>query len=251
MIGVSSTSFCAENVEDTLKAVSKEFKHWEIFSEGEQYLPQILNRFGAVARSYDLKYSIHAPISDTNIAALTERMREASTMELMASMEQAISMEVRMVTIHPGLYSMVVPGQEKKSIEKAKKSIRTLDRVTAEFGVTMALENMPSFQFMLGRTAEEMKELVDGTDMKVCFDIGHANTTGQIDRMIDLLADRIVNIHIHDNEGATDQHMTIGDGTVDFPAVLKRLSKYKGNYIIESKTIESAIESKKRLEKMM
>ena len=244
MIGVSSTYFCEESVESTLEKVSKEFKLWEIFSEAEHYLPQVVGRVAQLSKSYDLKYSIHAPIMDVNIAALSERMREASTLELMAIMEQAIELNVKTITIHPGMYSMAINGQEKKSIEKAKRSIRTLDRVVSEFGIAIAVENMPSFRFMLGRKAEELNELVEGTNMGICFDIGHANTTGQIDKMIDLFKDRIVNVHIHDNHGEQDEHLAIGDGKIDFKPILKRLSGYKGNYIIESKSLESAVRSK-------
>jgi len=251
MISVSSTKFCEQSIEETLKNVSKEFDHWEIFSEGEHYLPLVLSRFGAVAPSYNMKYSIHAPICDVNIAALSERMREASVMEMMSIMEQAISMEVKLITIHPGVHSMAVFGQEQKSVARAKKSLRTLDRVTSEYGIRIAVENMPAFPFFLARTAEELKDLLDGTDMKVCFDIGHAHTTGQIDPMIELLGDRIANIHIHDNHGQKDEHLTIGEGDIDFQNVLGKIGKYKGNYVIESKSLTSAVESKKKLQVML
>ena len=251
MIGVSSTMFSAEAFEERLLKISKEFKHWEIISEGEHYLPHIMRRLEAVAPSYDVKFSIHALISDLNIAALSERLREAAVMELIATMEHAIELNASTVTFHPGLHSFVVPGQEAKSMEKAKRSIRTLDRLMNEFGIVACVENMPSFKYMLGRTAEEMFQLVDGTDMKICFDIGHANTTNQTDEMIDLLGDRIKNIHIHDNTGGNDDHMTIGDGNIDFPKVLKRLTKYEGNYIIEARSLDSAVVSRDRLKGML
>jgi sugar phosphate isomerase/epimerase len=209
-----------------------------------------MGRLKAVAPSYDTRFSIHAPISDVNIASLSERIREASALEIIATMEQAMELNADTVTFHPGLQSIIVPGQESKTMEKAKRSIRTIDRLMNEFGIVAALENlpmMPSFGFMIGKTAEEMKQLVDGTDMKICFDIGHANTVGQIDDIIDMLGDRIANIHIHDNNGNNDDHMTIGDGNIDFRSVLSKLSKYKGKYIIESRSLESAVTSRERL----
>jgi sugar phosphate isomerase/epimerase len=251
MIAVSSTTFCTESIEETLIRVAKEFDHWEIISEGEHYLPLVMRRLGAIAPSYDIRFSIHAPISDINLGALCERMREAAVMEMIASAEQAVELDVKTITIHPGLESMVIPGFEAKSAEQAKRSVRTIDRIMNEFGLSACLENMPSFKFMLGRTAKEMFDLVDGTDMKICYDIGHANTTGQIHEMIDLLGDRIGNIHIHDNKGNNDDHMTIGDGNIDFVPVIKRLSKYKGRYVIESRSLESAVKSKGILEKML
>ncbi|MCL2143684.1 MAG: sugar phosphate isomerase/epimerase [Methanomassiliicoccaceae archaeon] len=251
MIGVSSTAFSAENIEDVLAKVSKEFGHWEIVSEGEHYLPLVMRRLEAVAPSYNVKFSIHAPISDINIAALSERIREAATLEIIASMEQAIELDAKTITFHPGLTSMVIPGQEAKTMEKAKRSVRTIDRLMNEFGIIAALENMPSFRFMIGTTAEQLFSIVDGTDMKICFDIGHANTTKQTNEIIDLLGDRIRNVHIHDNNGTNDDHMTIGDGQIDFEKVLKRLSKYTGNYIIESRSLSSAVTSRDRLKEML
>jgi len=251
MIGASSTTFSAEKIEDVLMKVSKEFDHWEIISEGEHYLPLVMRRLEAVAPSYNVKFSIHAPISDVNIAALSERIREAAVLEIIATMEQAIELNADTITFHPGFLSMVIPGQGAKSMEKAKRSIRTIDRLMNEFGIIAALENMPSIKFMIGTTAKEMLEMVDGTDMKVCFDIGHANTVGQIDEMIDLIGDRIKNVHIHDNNGTNDDHMTIGDGNIDFTNVLKKLSGYKGRYIIESRSLESAVISRDRLKKML
>jgi sugar phosphate isomerase/epimerase len=69
--------------------------------------------------------------------------------------------------------------------------------------------------------------------------------------MIDAFFDRIANVHIHDNNGDRDAHMTIGDGSIDFQHVLKRLSRYSGNYIIESRSFESAVESQSRLESLL
>ena len=250
MIGVSSTRFCCDNLEESLIRISKEFDHWEIVSEGEHYLPLVMGRLKAIAPSYNTKFSIHAPISDVNIASLSERIREASTLEIIAAIEHAIELNADTVTFHPGLKSIIVPGQESKTMEKAKRSVRTIDRLMNEFGIVAALENlpaMPSFGFMIGKTASEMKQLVDGTDMKICFDIGHANTVGQIDDIVDTLGDRIANIHIHDNNGNNDDHMTIGDGNIDFRSVLSKLSKYKGKYIIESRSLESAVTSRERL----
>ena len=247
MIGVSCTEFSAHPLEEMMQAVSKEFGHWEIFAEAEHSLSSIWSRLNAIRTSYKMTYSLHSPISDTNLASLTERMREASILEMISTAELAAETGVKMITIHPGVSSLSVPGMERKAVEMAKKSMRTLDRTASEYGVTFAIENMPNFQPMLGKTAAELGEIIEGTNLGVCFDIGHANTTGQTDEMISTFRDRIVNVHVHDNMGDNDTHMTVGDGTVDFPKTMESLSWYKGLYIIESKSLASAAESKRRL----
>lgn len=247
MIGVSCTGFSARPLEEALEEVSQEFQHWEIFSEAEHSIGHIWERLRNAGNCYNLTYSLHTPISDINIAALTNRMRESSVLEMIANAEAASELDIRTITVHPGLESMSIPGMKDTSIKNAKQSLRILDRTASEYGVTFAIENMPNFPPMLGKTAEELNQLVDGTNLGICFDVGHANTMGQVEEMISTFKDRIVNVHVHDNSGESDEHLTVGDGTVDFPKTMKALSGYKGKYVIESKSLASAVESKRRL----
>jgi sugar phosphate isomerase/epimerase len=231
--------------------VSKDFGLWEIFSEAENSVIKFSSRFNEIKASYNMAYSVHAPICDVNIASINERIREASAEETIRTMEHANRMGIDLVTVHPGIYSMVLHGAKGRSIRYAKDSLKKIEKGAEEYGVTAAVENMPSFAIMMGQTPGELLELMDGTDLKICFDIGHANTMGLIDECIDAFEGRIANIHIHDNTGKNDDHMTIGGGNIDFVRVLSRLKGYKGNYIIESKSMESAIVSKERLEDIM
>lgn len=250
-IGISCTSFSANPIEDWIIPIFEEFDHWEIFSEAFHSVLYHAGEMEDILPSYDMSYSIHSPICDVNIAAISDCMREASLDEIIRTAELAANLDIRTVTVHPGLYSLAVDGMEAHTMEIAKESMKLIDRAGKEYGVSMAIENMPAMPYFLGRTAEQLAELIDGTDLPVCFDIGHANLTGQVDAMIDAFSDRIANVHIHDNSGDRDAHMTIGDGSIDFQRVLRRLSRYRGNYIIESRGFESAVESQSRLESLL
>ena len=223
MIGVSSTEFSAYLFEEVIQEVSKVFDHWEIFAEAEHRLPSVESRFRDLMQSYDLLYSIHAPISDINLGSLNERIREDSVIEILTTAESAANLGIDLMTVHPGLTSMAVPYMEEKAIEKAKRSLSSIDRISAEYGVRIAVENMPAFPFMLGRTAEEMNELIGTTNLGFCLDIGHANTTDQIDELIKAFRDRLVNVHIHDNHGENDEHLTLGEGSIDFKRIISSL----------------------------
>jgi len=251
MIGMSCTEFGLIDPEKIMDMVSKDFELWEIFSEDENAVTKFSSRFNEIKGSYDMKYSIHAPICDINIASLNERIREASVEEMLRTMEHANKMGIKMITIHPGLYSTVFHGVNERSAALAKRSLKRIEKGSEEYGVTAAIENMPSLRIMMGQTPKGLLELIDGTDLMICFDIGHANTTGLTEECIDSFGERIVNIHIHDNMSKNDDHMTIGEGEIDFIKVLSRLKWYRGNYIIESKSMESAAISKKRLEGML
>ena len=251
MIGVSCPQFCSTDPEKMMAAISKEFELWEIFSELEHDVIKFSARFNEIKGSYKMSYSVHAPICDINIAAINEKIRESSLEETLKTMDHANRMGVKMVTVHPGVYSTSLDNVRDLSIKYAKISLKKVEKYSLEYGVTAAIENMPSFRIMMGQTPQELLELIEGTDLKICFDIGHANTIGKIDDFIDAFGVRIANIHIHDNMGKNDDHMTIGDGIIDFVSVLKKLKRYKGNYIIESRSLESAVVSKKRLEALL
>jgi len=251
MIGMSCTQFGIFDPENIMDMVSKDFELWEIFSEAENAVTKFSSKFNEIKGSYDMSYSIHAPICDINIASVNDKMREAAIGEMLKTMEHANRMDVRTVTIHPGIYSMVLYDVKERSVELSKRSLKEIEKGAREYGVTAAVENMPSFGIMMGQTPDGLLDLIDGTDLMICFDIGHANTMGLINECIDAFGGRIVNIHIHDNIGKNDDHMTIGEGSIDFMRVLSKLKWYKGNYVIESRNMESAIISKGRLEELM
>lgn len=251
MIGVSCTHFGSRPFEDWIGPISKEFCHWEVFSEAEHSIIGNVPRIRGLIDDAGISCSVHAPICDWNIGALSDRLRRASLEETLETISASAELGASTVTVHPGLSSMAVDGMGQQAMARARESLKAIDAASRDAGVVVAIENMPQVPFFLGRTAADLESLIDGTDLGVCFDIGHANTAGQIDEMIDTFGDRIVNVHIHDNNGKRDEHLTIGDGSIDFPRVLGRMGWYGGNWIIESKNFESAVESQSRLLKML
>lgn len=251
MIGVSCTGFSSLPAECWAGPVSEHFELWEIFSEADQSVPPHVGEMSEVLSGHGLQCQVHAPICDWNIAAMSDRLREASLQETFDVLDAAAELGAEVVTVHPGLSSMAVPGLEDRAVARAKDAVRRISKRADDAGVVVGIENMPSPPFFLGRTASQLAEIVDGTDLGVTFDIGHANTTEQIDAVIDLLGDRFVNIHIHDNDGSRDSHLAIGEGSIDFDRVVRRLSGYRGNWIIESKSLDSALRSLPRLEELL
>ena len=238
MIGVSCTHFGSRPFEDWIGPISKEFRHWEVFSEAEHSIIGNVPRIRGLIDDAGTSCSVHAPICDWNIGALSDRLRRASLEETLETISASAELGASTVTVHPGLSSMAVDGMGQQAMARARESLKAIDAASRDAGVVVAIENMPQVPFFLGRTAADLESLIDGTDLGVCFDIGHANTAGQIDEMIDTFGDRIVNVHIHDNNGKRDEHLTIGDGSIDFPRVLGRMGWYGGNWIIESKNFE-------------
>lgn len=92
----------------------------------------------------------------------------------------------------------------------------------ARLGVRVALENAWE------ERPEALARLVDvlppGAAM-VCLDTGHINAFSRrpVRRWWDVLGDRVVALHLHDNDGSSDDHLPPGRGIFDFPALAEIL----------------------------
>jgi len=89
-------------------------------------------------------------------------------------------------------------------------------------GVTIAVENTPN---ELG-APESLSKFIRDThlqDLRLCFDIGHAHIGEGVVAGFELMRDRVVTTHIHDNHGQKDEHLWPGDGTIAWAETMKDL----------------------------
>ena len=165
MIGVSCPGFSATPVAEWAGPISEHFRLWEIFSEADHIVYRDTPAIKGILDSAGLARQVHSPICDWNIAALSDRLREASLKETVANIEAAEELGAKVVTVHPGLSSMSVPGTEERAMVRARESLRALDRLVAGRDIRLGIENMPNVPFFLGRTAESLGSLIEGTDL--------------------------------------------------------------------------------------
>ncbi|MBN1109439.1 MAG: sugar phosphate isomerase/epimerase [Methanomassiliicoccales archaeon] len=246
MIAISSPHLSRWDFPYALGRVAEHYQAWEIVAEGRHLLREIVADFLALTPSYDLQYSVHAPLSDINIGAINPRLREASLGEITECLEMAHRMGVDLVTMHPGFLSPLTRLDRETAVRATKDSLRRIDALSQELGVRVALENMPNMPVSMGKTPQELLLFLEGTSLDVCFDLGHANTVGNIEDFL-TIKDRFINMHVHDNVGDWDRHLVIGEGNIDFRRWLKAFLPYSGRYVIEARELERSLLSRDRL----
>jgi len=250
VIAVSSPAFSAMEFARALDLIAGEFEAWEVVAEGLHDLRSIERPFLDLTPSYDLEYSAHAPMSDINIGSLNPRMREAAMRELLSALGSCHRLGMDVLTVHPAFMTplgFVDPGRVR---DTTRAGLRRLDASSRELGVKVALENMPSSPFSTAKTPGTLLELIEGTELGVCLDVGHAHTNGNLKEFVKLKGS-IVNLHVHDNKGAVDEHLPVGDGTIDFPWLLRAMSGYRGRHVVESRGLEDALVSRDRLKALL
>jgi sugar phosphate isomerase/epimerase len=251
MIGIGSPAFCMSPFMSTIEQISERFELWEILSEGENRLELIRDGIKYGRESLGMRFQVHAPLSDVNIGSVHEPMRVAALDEIKQTVMMCRQLDIPLVTVHPGFVQGIAFLNRHNALERTKQSVKEIAAFALDQSVSVAVENLPANINATCTHAAELLEVVEGTDLGICFDMGHANTAGQIDEML-ALVDRFSNVHMHNNEGEWDQHNKIDDGSADLGKVVSVLKKsYKGNIIIEATDLDSGSESKRILEKIL
>ena len=194
----------------------------------------------SMLESYNLKYTIHAPFMDVNIAALQEKSRLNSIEQIKDSINLANKINAEAVVVHPGLASFLVNKYFLDDVYKtANKSIKEIGEYGKDLGVLTTIENMPNFEAMIYQNMEDLNDLLVSLDMPMTLDIGHANHMGYSPEA--MIFDSIKHIHAHDNFGDDDSHLALGEGSIDLNTIINTLEKnnYDGIYIIEVNDFDS------------
>ena len=113
-----------------------------------------------------------------------------------------------------------VPDQRRW--DAAFSSLEHLSLFARQRGVTVAIENTPGEM----ATAANLKKFLEETrltSVKICFDVGHAHLEGGASPALDIVRDRVVTTHVHDNRGERDDHLLPYEGAIDWSTTLAAL----------------------------
>ena len=187
-----------------------------------------------------LDVRIHAATVDINIASLNKGIRAESVKQMIACGQYAEKIGANAITVHPGKIGRNDPPLRKWALEIACESVgEIMDNTNVEISV----ENMPVREVFLGNSVEEIEMIQEASGCALTIDTGHGNTCNNLEEMLELK--NISYCHLNDNDGKRDQHIALGDGTLDLK-LLKKIDKG----IIELNNFDNVLKSKKVLENL-
>lgn len=230
--------FMDDNLEIIKIAKENNFEMIEILGESPFFKKENTMAF----KDCGLEVSIHGPTVDINIASLNEGIRAESVKQMKECIDYAESIGAHAITVHAGKIGRNDPPLRKAALEIACESISEL--VDYADNVIISVENMPIRQAFLGNKIEELEMFKNECGCNLTIDIGHGNTTGNNEELLDM--NNITYCHLNDNDGIKDQHITLGDGTLD----LELLNKVKKG-IIELNNFDNILKSKKVIENII
>jgi len=253
-IGLSMLYCLNEPFKSLLKQLPKvPVKHIELADEGLHALnKRRVKKLKEAAKAYNLDFVVHAPWAEMNIASPSPVLRRTILKRLEKSLVYAGQLDCRLWLFHPGSrtgLSHIYPGED---WQQNLDSVRALLKVARREGVEIAIENVPEpFPFLM-KSVEDFRRFYDelDDDIGLVLDVAHAHLNNQIPDFTKQFSKKLVHIHVSDNDGASDLHLGIGYGSIDWENVAKLVKEADyGNIIMIESTehIEESVQFLRRL----
>lgn len=189
--------------------------------------------------------SVHAPICASLIhgewgetfsnAIADDQRRRKALAEAEAALAIAQTIPFRHLVVHLGVPDSAKPESSDNSRDAARKSVAGLLEIAERAGVQVALEVIPNKLSSAETLVSFIENDLEDAQAGICMDVGHAFIMGDLGDAIEACSGHLVTTHLHDNGGQTDDHLTPGEGSIDWPAALMSLQKigYDGTWLFE------------------
>lgn len=203
-----------------------------------------------LSKLYNIKLSFHIPFY-INIADILPYYRNTHIRHIVKCVQIASELRATHVTMHIGNFYWfpIELLMRKNALKRFIKSLEGVLKVCEEEKIIIALENVApikaeSEHYLLGDNIEDFNfifESVNSKYLKFCLDTGHANMGEGVLEYINNFHSKLSCIHYHDNNGAKDEHLAVGDGTVPWEDLAEELINidYQGPIISECSKIEA------------
>lgn len=168
-------------------------------------------------------FSMHAPLfpdremgragaPSVNVIHPEKSRRIDSMDEIKRALEAAEQIPFKNLIVHLGERE---DTWSQRTIDYALTALEHLGAFAKALGVRLLVENLTNNV----TTPEHLITILDLDHLDnvgICLDLGHAHMTVGVPDAVNVLGNRIVSLHVHDNHGMKDEHLWPGDGTIDW-----------------------------------
>ena len=187
----------------------------------------------------------HALFSTPNFATPDEAERLRSIDDVAASLKLLAAIGTGVAVVHPTGHSIDYNEDNRSAcVAQARKSMFQLGSIAGDIGIRRAWENLPHRGML--RPFHDMNELREAIDdmpdhVGLCLDTTHALIAGHDPLgQLNIAADRLFSLHLHDSDGVGDCHWVPGRGIIDWQPFIRRLDElaFAGPRTIEAVSSE-------------
>jgi sugar phosphate isomerase/epimerase len=108
--------------------------------------------------------------------------------------------------------------------------IKYLVDLAEKKNVNIALENLKRPEYL-----QFVFQNIQSGRLGFCYDSGHENCYSKGTDLLSMYGNKLMALHLHDNDGTGDQHRIPGEGTINWDIVVRKIKKttYRGAVTLE------------------
>ncbi len=173
-------------------------------------------------RDHGLRTSVHMPFVDLNPGSLDPYIRDASIRRLLDAVSLAKSYNPSHIVVHSG-YRPDIGDDYSKWLENSLSAWDQVLAITQDIPVYVenVYENDPT----------QLLDLLTGLGGRAgfCFDLGHWYSFGKgwesrnLNHWMQCMMPFFKHLHLHDNDGASDEHAGLGTKDIPFESFFEKL----------------------------
>ena len=222
-------------------------RHIPLYDAGEEALIEYVRPYKQAALKYGIVFNqMHAPFP----TYVQNEEGNAIVMQgVLACIRAAAYLDCKYLIVHPAFlsYDAQLSAKEEWDINIARYS--QMIPYAKKYGVIICLENMftghagkiygacCSEMSAANRYIDALNAIAGEKIFAFCLDVGHALLIGkEIYGAIMEIAPNLATLHIHDNDGASDQHLFPYMGVMDWDRFIRGIKDcgYKGALSFET-----------------
>jgi sugar phosphate isomerase/epimerase len=212
-------------------------------------------------------HSVHAPIVQSlkdgkwidpfSNASRDEANRKTALQETAAAIALARHIPYRHLVVHLGTPTTERVAPNDNQPELARRTVEELFEKASRENVRVALEVIPNALSKPEALVHLIEEELDGIDVGICLDYGHAHLMGDLGEAIETVSGHLLTTHVHDNGGTRDDHLVPYGGSIDWDVAMMETQKigYDGTLMFEVadtgdpvSVLERCVKARTRLE---
>ena len=212
-------------------------------------------------------HSVHAPafealrhgkwVGTLSNASADDARRRAAIAEAEAALAIARHVPFQFLVTHLGVPDTETAGADNQRTA-ARRSIEELVALATAVNVRVAIEVIPNPLSSAFALCDLIEEELDGLDVGVCLDYGHAHLMGDVGEAIETLSGHLWTTHVHDNGGRRDDHLVPFAGSINWDEAMMTTQKigYDGIFMLEVgdtgdpvAVLRRSVKARERLEK--
>ncbi len=206
------------------------------------------DRIAEALHEHKVECTIHGPFRELMPGAQDDKIRALTVERIEQALKLTQNFPKKQMVLHHGYWSFTHREIFSKWLDSCTKTLERVLKIAEAQNCTIALENVFEEE---PDVLCALMERVKSKSLGVCFDTGHFNLFSKTSstEWLDALGPYLMEMHIHDNNGKRDQHLSIGEGCINFDEIFSWLSKnnkVSPVYVLEAHKPKQAVMSIKR-----